>query len=763
MSDQGIELKSKYDLVTSFNPEGLDIYARNMLKSYQSNWDKNIILHAWFHDFGDDSFYLKIPSLDIPKGGNIKYCNLNRVQNMLDYREKMKGHDGTEGGKIQYNWRLDAVKWCHKVYALTETAADPHMLQERDWLIWLDADTFTNSPVDLEFLDSICDNEVDIVHLGRTAVDYSETSFVAFNIKNRPAQEFLEDLKATYNNGEVITYREWHDGFIFERLLKMHQYHGLKTLNLSPSATDLDAFGSSVLAEKMEHFKGNLKHNVSGDVSLQSAKRYNQITEMINFYKPSTLLETGTYNGGRAIQMAQAAFSHTDKVTYTGYDLFGEATPELNKKEFNTKPNNTVENVSERLAKFALEQGKEGKTFEFNLVEGDTKDTLLDNPTADFIFIDGGHSYETVSHDYAQLKHNKVVVMDDYFSADKNDKLPAEENRGVNKLWTEKIKNRKDANIYVVPSNDPVKGGGVTHLGVIMDKSLPMFKARVPIIVHPKDCVPSEEIQNNIKANLTKIDTWITSKCRLNSEIIFVVSAGPSLNTDRIKEDQEMLEEGNQTVKIVCVKHSLPVLMEAGIIPWGCTILDPRPVDGISTHGIVRSTLFNNISPRTHFFTASMTDPSVIDLLREKEGKVIGWHAYSDAVKGGIEGTGHTALMITGGTNAGLRTVGIGHTLGFREFHLYGFDMSLDKPPSEEEKNAKDEEGKPKYLNVSVGDNSYWTTGELLAGGQDLEKLFKSCNEMDLILQFKGGGMGAELWKIEQPKPLEGYYKQWET
>ena len=75
--------------------------------------------------------------------------------------------------------------------------------------------------------------------------------------------------------------------------------------------------------------------------------------------------------------------------------------------------------------------------------------------------------------------------------------------------------------------------------------------------------------------------------------------------------------------------------------------------------------------------------------------------------------------------------------------------MSLGKDPSEADQKALDEEGKPKYLNVSVGDKSFWTTGELLAGAQDLEKLFKTCKDMDLDIQFKGAGMGQEIWDIE--------------
>ena len=747
-------MKNKYDIVTSFNPEGLEVYARNMLNSFDKHWDKEIQLHAWYHDFDEGgAFFLRTEELEIPSKG-VKYSNLNNIQDMVEYREGMKVHNGTEGGKIQYNWRLDAIKWCHKIYALTETAADPHVIQDKDWLIWLDADTVTFADVDAEFLDGICDNSYDIVHLGRNSVDYSETSFIAFNLKNRPAVDFLSDFRETYDNREVTAYREWHDGFIFERLLKLHQYHGLKALNLTPDVPDLNAFATSALSTKMQHFKGNLK---TKDVSLEHHKRYKQLSEMITFYKCESLLETGTYNGGRAIQMADAAFEHTDKVTYTGYDLFGTTTPELNQLEFNSKATNTTEAVIERLTEYAMEKAKEGKTFEFKLIEGNTNQTLKDKPTADFVFIDGGHSYDTVSHDYKQLKHNKIVVLDDYFSKDEQDREPEEEHRGVNKLWTEQIKNREDAYVYVVPSNDPVMGGGITHLGVVVDLSLPKYKARVPIIVHPKDCMPSDDIQNNIKANLPKIDKWINSRCRINNEIIFVVSAGPSLDVDKVKEDKEMLEEANKVVKIVCVKHALPMLMDKGLIPWACTLLDPRPIEGVSTHGIVRSTLFDSISPRTNFLVASMTDPSVVDLLQEKDATIIGWHAFSEAVKGGIEGSGEEALMITGGTNAGLRTIGIGHTLGFREFHLYGFDMSLAGEPSEELQKGMDEEGKPKFLNVSVGDENYWTTGELLAGGQDLEKLFQTANEMDLILQFKGKGMGAKLWEIEKPAEMKGY------
>ena len=80
---------SKYDIVTSFNPDGLDLYGRNMLTSYVEKWEDNLKLHAWFHDFGDTPFYLRFNELEIPTQ-KVNYCNLNNVQDMIDYREKME-------------------------------------------------------------------------------------------------------------------------------------------------------------------------------------------------------------------------------------------------------------------------------------------------------------------------------------------------------------------------------------------------------------------------------------------------------------------------------------------------------------------------------------------------------------------------------------------------------------------------------------------------------------------------------------------------
>ena len=109
-----------------------------------------------------------------------------------------------------------------------------------------------------------------------------------------------------------------------------------------------------------------------------------------------------------------------------------------------------------------------------------------------------------------------------------------------------------------------------------------------------------------------------------------------------------------------------PKLLEQGIDPFACVILDPRPIDGTSTHGVVRKDLFNKVDDKTLFLVASMTDPSVTKHLLSKDANIKGWQAYSDALRDmsikekivvdketGIE---EGSTLITGGTCAAMRT-----------------------------------------------------------------------------------------------------------
>lgn len=722
-----------YVVVTSFNEEGYSKYAQEMLKSFKKHWDKSITLEAWYHDF-------ELPK-SAPKAKNIIYKNLNDIKDMLEYRKKMTHISSSHTSDRPYDWKRDCIKWCHKIYGLTESARG-HWHDKTHWMFWLDADTITHADVPVSFLDKLTAGDKDIIHLGRNDIDYSETSFIGINLLSMMGKEFLEDFRGCYDAGETIAYREWHDGFIFDRLLIVHKAHGLIADNLTPNVKGIDAFGQSHLSSIMYHNKG-MKKELNA-----LAPRYKFVGDMVDHYKPKTIIETGTNTGARALMMIQHALKHTDAVHYTGYDLFEDTTPELNLKEFNNKPMFSLKEMEEKLKNLALTLRDKGKTLTYKLYKGDVKTTLKEKMNADFVLIGGGTSYETVHHTYEMLKHNPQIVFDDYFGKDKGGKKPDEEYCGVNQV-VEKITKPNS----VLRSSDPCLGTGLIGLVIVCDKKENIFQPKVPIVVTPKDSMPKEHILNNIKENFKLIPKWMNHGCIANDGTIILVSAGPSLDIDLIKKQ---IKE-NPKAKVVCVKHSYPILLENGIKPWVCTILDPRPVTGLSTHGIVRTDLFKTVDPSTLFLVAGMTDISVTNLLLEKHAQIIGWHAYSEAVAQGVPGMDKSITWITGGTNAAMRSVSIMHTLGFRDFKLHGFDFSLKDEPKEPEK--LDDEGQKAFLRVNVDKEQFWTTGELLAGAQDLEKFFDT-RPKDISLELHGTGLGGTLWKTNGSKKLSPNYKQ---
>ena len=82
---------------------------------------------------------------------------------------------------------------------------------------------------------------------------------------------------------------------------------------------------------------------------------------------------------------------------------------------------------------------EKNKTFNFVLTKGNTRETLkaenLFNflPDIDYVFIGGGDSITTKQSDYECLKHVPVIVVDNYFTKDKDGNTVKPEYCGTNK------------------------------------------------------------------------------------------------------------------------------------------------------------------------------------------------------------------------------------------------------------------------------------------------------------------------------------------
>jgi predicted O-methyltransferase YrrM len=177
--------------------------------------------------------------------------------------------------------------------------------------------------------------------------------------------------------------------------------------------------------------------------------RYQQLSGLIDDAKPQTIVEVGTHVGARAAMMCLQALQH-GPVHYIGYDLFDDATAETDAAEMNGKSRAPIDTARNRLTKIA--NGNPG--FSYQLIKGNTRDTLHGHEVkADFVFIDGGHSVETIRGDYEAVKGSRVVVFDDYYTGIDTDKF------GCNSIVAG-IPHR------VLPAKDRVRGGGAVQMVV---------------------------------------------------------------------------------------------------------------------------------------------------------------------------------------------------------------------------------------------------------------------------------------------------------
>jgi predicted O-methyltransferase YrrM len=144
--------------------------------------------------------------------------------------------------------------------------------------------------------------------------------------------------------------------------------------------------------------------------------------------KPRNFLEIGVFHGVTARNVCELLHSiHGNNFKYVGLDLFGESIENISEVIPNTKFNNPLKEV---YFKYILRQDPYSivavasllKKFKENihLIKGNSNNLLkkINMSKIDYIFLDGGHTYETVKNDLHYSKevliNNGTILCDDY-------------------------------------------------------------------------------------------------------------------------------------------------------------------------------------------------------------------------------------------------------------------------------------------------------------------------------------------------------------
>ena len=188
----------------------------------------------------------------------------------------------------------------------------------------------------------------------------------------------------------------------------------------------------------------------------------NILLDQIETYKPKNFLEVGVFQGVTSRNVCEKLYEiNKDDFSFYGIDIFEDTNTNIDNLELTTKHNKIsnpfkhfIFNVILKKNLFSVNSIYDFlKKFKNNiyLKKGFSEVELLkiEMSKIDMIFLDGGHSSETVKNDLSiilkNIKKNKIIICDDYNQVDYGVKKAVDEiSKNVSEI---KILNKRLARI----------------------------------------------------------------------------------------------------------------------------------------------------------------------------------------------------------------------------------------------------------------------------------------------------------------------------
>ena len=233
-----------FECVTSMNQSYYDKIGHIKLQSFIDKWPEDINLRIYHEDDLDIPYSDRYELVDLRENEPELIKFIDRHKNRADQQNPLELH-------------LGAIRFAYKTFSIFNAQDN----SDADYLIWLDADTFTHTEVTHSFLRTLIEPDKYLTYLGRKN-NYSECGFVIYNLNHPAHTAFFDTWKHLYESDELFKLEQWHDSFVFDQIRKTYEKDGIiENINLSPWGKDYDhVFINSILGEYMDHMKGPRKN-----------------------------------------------------------------------------------------------------------------------------------------------------------------------------------------------------------------------------------------------------------------------------------------------------------------------------------------------------------------------------------------------------------------------------------------------------------------------------------------------------------------------
>jgi len=259
---------SDITVVTTFHQPGLELYGQRFIDSFEQNVAKRIKMVVYAEDCNPSN----------PDPEQITILNAKDALPKLNaFKERWKDVPKANGkcppeikARRPRDWnkefKWDAVRFANKVYAVFDAWE-----KNSGWIVWMDADIFVHSPVNLKTWRGLLPENKYITYVGRGkgSQTWPECGFYGLN-KNHPvAHTFMEDFERMYEKAEdgIFKLQEWHDSYVFGEVLKKYKqfnaeydYSAEMYLKEAKTGGGGHPFINCVLGKYFDHMKGARKN-----------------------------------------------------------------------------------------------------------------------------------------------------------------------------------------------------------------------------------------------------------------------------------------------------------------------------------------------------------------------------------------------------------------------------------------------------------------------------------------------------------------------
>lgn len=259
---------SSVTLVTSFAPSGFRDYGKRMLETACEFLPSNVEIVAYYNTEKPEFHNSRAKFIDaygIEGGVRDFTAKYSKIKRQCGYNPNWN--------RGEYNFRWDAVKFCHKNFAIEHCSRSCNS----DFLVWLDADSVLFDYIPEEWFATLLPEPHYLSYLGRTAYSHTDCSYMQFRVNHPAHRKFMSRYVGIYKTGRFEQEREQHDSWLFDVVRKeMEQEGKITSFNLSKEDKG-HVFLSSELGRYADTLKGRRKDTGSSwreDLTIQRTESY---------------------------------------------------------------------------------------------------------------------------------------------------------------------------------------------------------------------------------------------------------------------------------------------------------------------------------------------------------------------------------------------------------------------------------------------------------------------------------------------------------